>query len=184
MFLSIPIGFCSAKDVLVSPSGRDTTHCRTIDNPCLTIQYAIDNSTMSGDVIKIDGSLGNFTAPRELQMTNCTNITFTSYNGVAWIHRDRERDYAGNTIYGILLKISYLRIYVTFEIQFNTLNFRDTQVAQSHGQLFKAVKITMKNCLFEFSESMSPYTIGNGIIAIRDKHSIITIESCTIKANC
>ena len=65
-------------------------NCTTMENPCLTIQYAIDFLATSNDVIKIDGSQGTFVAPHELLISNCMNITFTSYNGVVWTHLDRE----------------------------------------------------------------------------------------------
>ena len=60
-------------------------NCTAMENPCRTIQYALDNVTMSDDVIKIDGSQESFTVPQEVVISKCMNTTFTSYNGVVWI---------------------------------------------------------------------------------------------------
>ena len=160
-------------------------NCTTLDNPCLTIQYVIDNVTMSGDVIKIDGSIGNFNVRHEVRISNCKNVTFTSYNGVAWIHRDRQARLRYMQ-YGRFLAIPHLKKLRKCEIHFNAINFRNTTLVQSGysriPQFIVTLKLTVKNCLFEFSGPRN--SIGQALIIIKSQHSFIIIENCIIKANC
>ena len=185
-FFSIPIGFCNAKEIFVSPLGKDHINCTIMDNPCLTIQYAIDNVVTSNDVIKIDGCLGTFTVPREVRISNCITIRFTSYNGVAWIQRDRQK-FIGYTRYSTFFIIVNPKKLANWEIHFDTINFRNTTVSQPEfSQIPQLVNITLtvKNCQFEFSRLRSTTSDSQTLLMIESQYSFITIENCTIKANC
>ena len=185
-FCSIVIGFCSTKEIFVSPMGRNNMNCTTMDNPCYTIQYAIDNVSTPDDVIKIDGSLETFTVPNEIRIFSCKNVTFTSYNGVAWIQRDRKK-YVGYTGYGTFLIIVNPRKLANCKIHFYAINFLDTTLLKSeYSKVPHLVNIilTVKNCQFEFSGLRSTTSLRQTLIRIETQHSFITIENCTIKANC
>ena len=99
-------------------------NCTTMDNPCLTIQYAIDSVAIPNDIIKIDGGLGNFVLPGSVRLSNCINITFTSYNGVAWVYRS-SLSYRSTPFLATYL----LKKVVKCELHFNTLNTSFREIA-------------------------------------------------------
>ena len=161
-------------------------NCTTMDNPCATIQYVVDKVAKLNDIIKIDGSLGNFTVTREVQISNCMNLTFTSYNGVAWIHGDVKL--LGITYFGYFLTLDYPKGSGNCEMHFNTLNFRHIKLASSSyfHEPYSIVNMTLTvtNCLFDFSGSGIPEIGALSLIVIKSKHSYISIENCIMKASC
>ena len=161
-------------------------NCTTMDNPCLTIQYAVDKVAILNDVIKIDGSLRNFTVTREVQISKCMNLTFTSYNGVAWIHGDVRQ--LGITYFGYFLTLDCPKNSGNCEMHFNTINFRNTKLADSsyfhEPYSIVSMILTVANCIFDFSGYEIPEFGGLALIIIKSKHSFISIENCTMKASC
>ena len=165
-------------------------NCTTMDNPCATIQYVVDKVAILDDTIKIDGSLGNFTVTSEVQISNCMNLTFTSYNGVAWIHGDVKL--FGTTHFGYFVTLEYPKGSGHCEMHFNTMNFRNIKLADSSyfHEPYSIVNMTLTvtNCLFDFSGSEVPevHTLKIGpppLIVIISKHSYISIENCIMKAS-
>ena len=161
-------------------------NCTTMKNPCRTIQYVIDFVAISNDVIKIDGSFRIFHVPHEIRMFFCRNITFTSYNGVVWIHTDRQR-YQEVIMYGIFLTITNPNKIAKCEIHFNSIKFRETKLARSDSlhvpQFLVNLALTVKNCLFQFTSPPSK-VFTQTLIAIQNQHSFITMDNCTINLNC
>ena len=160
-------------------------NCTTIDNPCLTIQYAIDKVTMSNDIIKLDGSFGSFSVPYEIRISRNINITFTSYNGVAWVYTNKKSSLYSN--YGTFLILANLLKDVRCEIHINTINFRALTLVQPEDidtvQFLANITLTVKNCRFEFYKP-PPIAVYQTLITVKNQHSFITIDNCTIKASC
>ena len=167
-------------------------NCSTIENPCLTIQYAIDNVTMSGDVIKIDGSLGNFTVPREVRISTCMSLTFTSYNGLALVYREKESSLSAG--YGTFMVIRSFRKKVKCKVLFNNINFHDTLLIRLEHWRFSKIWIftpylqdttlTIRNCLFHFSEyAKAAQWQYSSLITMQSGSSFINMEHCRIQAN-
>ena len=166
-------------------------NCTTMDNPCLTIQYVIDKVAISGDVIKIDGSLGNFILRYAVLISKCTNITFTSYNGVAWIYKEGFGKASVYVEYRTFLLIRSFDAKAKCKMVFNNINFRDTGLvvlkdsypskSQLHPLRLNDVVLAVRNCRFDFSKYKN--VIRRDLITIRSKNSVINIENCTIKAN-
>ena len=163
-----------------------------MDNPCLTIQYVIDNVTVSDDIIKIDGSFVNFTVLSEVQISRCMNITFTSYNGVPWVYSEREAH--SSVKYGTFVAIHALFKKTKCKLLFIDINFRDTSLVESgkwHNSKYSfkssgllSTTLTVRNCLFNFSKySDVPHWPYSHLIIIRSEHLIVNIENCTVKAN-
>ena len=161
-------------------------NCTTMDKPCATIQYVVDKMAILNDIIKIDGSLGIFTVTSEVQISNCMNLTFTSYNGVAWIHGDVKL--LRITYFGYFLTLDYPKGTEHCELHFNTLNFRNTKLANSFYFLkpdpIVTMTLTVTNCLFDFSGSEISEYGARPLIVIESKHSYISIENCIMTASC
>ena len=165
-------------------------NCTAMDNPCRTIQYALDNVTMSDDVIKIDGSQESFTVPREVLISKCMNITFTSYNGVVWIYR--EVNLSVPNPYGTFVVITSSATKTRCKLLFNNINFRDTALLRSYSlchsesalsrhTLDLTLSLTVKNCLFDFSKYKNSHR--SGLIMIHSQQLVLNIEDCKIKTN-
>ena len=174
----------------MSPSGKDHETCAAKNNPCRTIQFAIDSVAKSNDVIKIDGSFGNFTITERVKISNPLNITFTSYNGVAQI-------YGVGVSWRVLeqyqfLVIAYNESSTTAFISVKELNFLDTALArfgERLNNLQMSINLTIVKCRFEFTnrkwESIVeeyPWVTQN-IILIFTPFTHLKFENCVIDAN-
>ena len=169
--------------------GNDHENCSSITHPCQTIQHAFDKVALSNDVIKIDGSFGNFTIKKQIRISKPVTITFTSYNGVPWIYGEGTswRNFKSNQILALDNFESSTRSMVTI----NSINFRDTALARigRHKALSKnKIQFKIINCRFQFSntESKKNYKIGpwlkQAIVSIFQPFTEITFENCVIKA--
>ena len=158
-----------------------------MDNPCFTIQHVIDNVAISNDVVKIDGSHGNFSIERAVTLSQCMNITFTSYNGVAWIGKVRGASKLSR--YGVFLAIDTYTNRKECEIMVVSINFRGISLVVTTNNIISRrsiiATIRVKNCHFDFSKMILDSTnwLYPNLASMNSHHSLIVIDNCTIKAN-
>ena len=170
--------------------GNDHENCASVTKPCQTIQHAFDKVALSNDVIKIDGSFGNFTMKKQVRILKPTNITFTSYNGVPWIYgeisswRFHKYDW-----FLVVEKVESSQISV---ITINKLNFRDILLARigrrkDVTKMRVNFKVINSRCeLFEKKTErryMHFPTVIYTLILVNIQFTDITLEGCAIKAN-
>ena len=186
------LGFIHSREIHVSKLGKDHEHCATINNPCQTIHYAFYNVSSSNDIIKIDGSVHNFTIKHQILISKPMNITFTSYNGVAWIYGD---DASWRVFkYKQFLVVENYKAFQMSTITFKKINFRDTALAKL-GDKYDVLKIERKvilkvtKCIFEFSNFelkgrfKRDLWVMQAIISVRMPFTEIEVKNCVIQAN-
>ena len=188
VFLSLEFYLC--REIFVSPSGADSPNCTTEDNPCKTIAHALEVVAATNDVIRMDGNSANFTVRRRLKISKPMNITFSSYNGVAWIcgggddifptflHMNSFYPHMNDVSIIIFRAINFCNIYLCSAGSFNIFGF--PQIARMKMRL----KVEM--CGFYFSHlsnASKKQFFRQNLLYLQMKAASITIDNCWINAN-
>ena len=187
-----PLGLIYGREIHVSKFGTDKEGCASINNPCQTIHYAFYNVSSSNHIIKIDGSTSNFTIKHQIRIFKPTNITFTSYNGVALIYRD-DGWWKNFKTSKFLIVENYTALEMSV-ITFKKINFWNAALAKLghyHALPIKGrkVKLSIINCLFQFSNYVVNGSLNSipwqeqAIILASMPFTDITIENSDIHAN-
>ena len=189
--MSLPfVGFIYSREIHVSKFGNDVEHCADINNPCQSIHYAFYNVSSANDIIKIDGSVRNFTIKQQIRISKPTNITFTSYNGVAWIYGGDAswRDFRKKQFLAVENCESFVELTA---ITFKDINFHDTALAKLgdyHAKpiYYRPVSLRVTGCHFRFSSfqvDKGAHWLAQTIISINMPFTKVLIDNCALMAN-
>ena len=179
------------REIFVSPSGADSPNCRTKDNPCLTIEHALKAVAATNDVIRMDGSSANFTVRGRLKISKPINITFSSYNGIAWICGSAASAGDGFARH-LMVDVFAARRNDVYDITFRAINFCNIRLLNVGRSYLSAwsdhveIRVKVEECNFYFSylnNVSKEQLFARSLFALQFKASVITIDNCRINAN-
>ena len=172
----------AAKDIYVSPNGKDRPHCGNSNDPCATLNHAVEEMSVSDDVIRIDGKSGNISLLRPIVIKPKSpqfNITFTSFNGTARILAVRKD---GDSF--VKDEIPYVYRYAKLTVTVTDLRFFNVHLFDFHhgymkgwGHLFY---VTSQRCVFNYAS----YINGSSYILMNHGFSYtILIQDSSVETN-
>lgn len=161
-----------AKEIFVSPDGKDSPNCGDSRNACKTINHAVEEQARTSDVIKIDGRFGIMVIPKRIQVAKAKscNITITSFQGVPTIATSgRKRNEFLSFEGKIMCKTAY-------QITIENLNFQNVHLLnmrQSHFDV-ASMSLFVHNCKLNFESTIGG--LGYSQIFIREKIPAFLME--------
>ena len=162
----------------MSPDGKDLPKCGDLQNPCKTINHAVEEQARTNDIIKIDGRSGSMVIQKRIQVSKAKfcNITITSVWGVPTITtNDRKRNEFLSFKGKIVCKTAY-------QITIQNLSFQKVHLLnmrQSHFDV-ASMRFFVQNCKLDFGGTKGG--MGYSHIQIQEKIPTFLLEmkDCSI----
>ena len=172
----------AAKDIYVSPNGKDSPRCGNSSDPCLTLNHAVEEKSVSDDVIRIDGRSGNISLLRPIVIKPNSpqfNITFTSFNGTARILAVRKD---GDSF--VKDEIPYAYRYAKLTVTIRDLRFFNVYLFDFRYGYMKGwghrFYVTSQRCIFNYDS----YVNGSSYISMNHGFSYtILIQDSSVGGN-